>query len=54
MVPNSKHPLKKMGKNDQRVDAQVDRPAVMAMCRSPVNKEQYIFQQFTNTSVCEA
>ena len=31
MVPNLKHPPKKMGKNDQRVDAQVDRPGVMAM-----------------------
>lgn len=28
MEPNSKYPLKKLGKNDQKVGVQVDRPAV--------------------------
>ena len=28
MEPNLKHPLKKMGKNDQTVAAQDDRPAI--------------------------
>lgn len=27
MEPNLKRPLQKMGKNDQKVDAQADRPA---------------------------
>lgn len=31
MEPNLKHHLKKMGKSDQIVDAQADRPAIYVM-----------------------
>ncbi len=45
MEPNLKHPLKKMGKNDQRVGAQADRPAILHKCQSkcPQEKSDRIF-----------
>lgn len=42
MEPNLRHPPKKMGKNDQRVGAQVDRPALQITVNKPFNYKDMI------------
>lgn len=39
MEPNLKHPQKKMGKNDERVDAQVDTPTSIGNVQDEVIKK---------------
>ena len=51
MEPNLRHPPKKMGKNDQRVDAQVDRPAVMGMCRMQLIKTVQVSSIYKHQSI---
>jgi hypothetical protein len=40
MQPNLKHPPKKMGKNDQTVGAQADRPAIYISVNQSVPKKR--------------
>ena len=40
MEPNLRHPPKKMGKNDQRVGAQADRPAILYQYQSNCHQEK--------------